>query len=141
MLQYRGKNAISKFQLENPARHGESRCSISGCCDGVDLECFGCHPGLLYIQGIPCEQQTTETNATQGRDCFCDTSCIIFDDCCDDHFLACAGTYLSSVSMLNREIDTKLSIIKLNYFNHFRYQRLVYDQNINLVSIQNYHAN
>ena len=120
MLQYRGKNAISKFQLENPARHGESRCSISGCCDGVDLECFGCHPGLLYIQGIPCEQQTTETNATQGRDCFCDASCIIFDDCCDDHYGgACTSTiygYLSIVSMFNREIDNQIKYSQIKLF-------------------------
>ena len=104
VLQYRGKIAISKFKSENPERQGQSRCSILGCCHGVDLECFGCHPGLLAM-GIPCEQQPTSTKEPQRRDCFCDTSCILFDDCCDDHFGACADTYLSIVSMLNRESD------------------------------------
>ena len=115
MLQYRGKNAISKFQLENPARLGESLCSISGCCDGVNIECFGCHPGLIDM-GIPCELQPTETNATQYRDCFCDTSCILFEDCCDDHFGACADTYLSIVSMLNRESDNQIKYYQIKLF-------------------------
>ena len=107
MLQYRGKNAASEFYFENSVRQGESLCSISGCCSGVDLECFGCHPGLLEM-GIPCEEQPTETNATVYRDCFCDTSCILFEDCCDDHFGACADE-LYIVSMLNQELlSTKL---------------------------------
>ena len=89
MLQYRGKNAASIFKLENPARLGESLCSISSCCQGVDLECFGCHPGLLDME-IPCEEQPAEINLTQYRDCFCDTSCILFEDCCNDHFGAFA---------------------------------------------------
>ena len=76
MLQYRGKNAISKFKSDNSERGGESLCSIMGCCHGVDLECFGCNPGLLAM-GIPCEQQPTHHKVSPRRDCFCDTSCII----------------------------------------------------------------
>ena len=96
VLQYRGKNATSKFKLENPERKGESLCSILGCCPGVDLQCFGCHPGLLDM-GIPCEKQPTSTHSPQRRDCFCDTSCILFEDCCDDHFGACAELYNVSI--------------------------------------------
>ena len=101
MLQYRGNNAASKLKLE---RKGESLCGIrpSGCCNGVDLECFGCHPGLLAI-GIPCGQQPiqdeykgrvlenssenfqSEQRRESTRDCFCDKSCVNFDDCCDDY--------------------------------------------------------
>ena len=104
MLQYRGKNAASKFKLETSERKGESLCTIrpSGCCQGVDLECFGCHPGLLAM-GIPCEQQPihdeyksrvmgnssenfqSEQRRESTRDCFCDKSCVNFDDCCDDY--------------------------------------------------------
>ena len=107
VLQYRGNNAATKFKQENPVfvRKGESLCSMrpSGCCSGVDLECFGCHPGLLDM-GIPCERQpiheeyknlrVLENSSTNfqsdqrresTRDCFCDTSCKLFDDCCDDH--------------------------------------------------------
>ena len=90
VLQYRGNNAASKFKLENPERKGESLCAIrpSGCCDGIGLECYGCHPGLLEM-GIPCEQQPTnssensqsEQRSGSFRDCFCDQSCIIFGDC------------------------------------------------------------
>ena len=100
VLQYRGKNAISKFKLENPERKGESLCSILGCCPGVDLQCFGCHPGLLDM-GIPCEKQPTSTHSPQRRDCFCDTSCILFEDCCDDHFGACAELYNVSIFYQN----------------------------------------
>ena len=96
VLQYRGKNATSKFKIENPERKGESLCSILGCCPGVDLQCFGCHPGLLDM-GIPCEKQPTSTHSPQRRDCFCDTSCILFEDCCDDHFGACAELYNVSI--------------------------------------------
>ena len=98
MFQYRGKNAASKFKLENPERKGESLCGIrpTGCCQGVDLECFGCHPELLEM-GIPCEQQSihekyqsqqfqSDQRRESARDCFCDTSCILFGDCCDDHY-------------------------------------------------------
>ena len=88
MLQYRGENA----KLKNQERKGESRCYISGCCEGIDKQCFGCHPGLLAM-GIPCEQQPTSVTETQRRDCFCDEICILFEDCCDDHFGACAGLY------------------------------------------------
>ena len=88
VLQYRGENA----KLKNQERKGESRCSISGCCEGIDKQCFGCHPGLLAM-GIPCEQQPTSVTETQRRDCFCDEICILFEDCCDDHFGACAGLY------------------------------------------------
>ena len=48
--------------------------------------------------GIPCEQQPTHHKVSPRRDCFCDTSCIIFADCCDDHFGACAELY--DVSMI-----------------------------------------
>ena len=106
VLQYRGKNAISKFKSENPERRGESLCSIKGCCHGVNLECWGCHPGLLAM-GIPCDQQPAGgckggCKEQQRRDCFCDTSCIIFEDCCDDHFGACAGLY--DVRIFNQEL-------------------------------------
>ena len=108
VLQYRGKNAISKFKSENPERGGDSLCSILGCCHGVDLECYGCHPGLLAM-GIPCDQQLYYgackggCQEEQSRDCFCDTSCIIFEDCCNDHFGACAELY--DVRMFNQESD------------------------------------
>ena len=92
VLQYRGKNAISKFKDDNQEKTGQSLCSILGCCSGVDLECWGCHPGLLAM-GMPCEEQPTETNSPLRRDCFCDASCILFEDCCDDHFSACAAFY------------------------------------------------
>lgn len=92
VLQYRGKNATLKYKLENPERKGESLCSILGCCPGVDLQCYGCHPGLLDM-GIQCNQQPISTHSPQRRDCFCDTSCILFEDCCDDHFGACSELY------------------------------------------------
>ena len=106
VLQYRGKNAASKINLE---RKGESLCSIrpSGCCNGVDLECFGCHPGLLDM-GIPCGQQPihdeySSLRQESTRDCFCDSSCIVFDDCCDDHFGACPQFYDGSNQESNQE--------------------------------------
>ena len=96
MLQYRGKNAKSNT-FEVPERKGESLCSILGCCPGVDLQCYGCHQGLLDM-GIPCDQQPISTHSPQRRDCFCDTSCILFEDCCDDHFGACSELYNVSIS-------------------------------------------
>ena len=114
MLQYRGKNASSKFKIENQERLGESLCSLNGCCPNVDISCFGCNPGLLDM-GIPCEEQPTAQNETQYRDCFCDTSCILFGDCCDDHFGACAEFYDVSVFR-------KTFVIK----NNFRNQKVVY---------------
>ena len=110
VLQYRGNNAASKLKQENPLseRKGESLCSIRplGCCDGVDLQCFGCHPGLLDM-GIPCGQQPihdeySSLRRESTRDCFCDRSCLVFDDCCDDHMVACIEFY--DVSMLDKVI-------------------------------------
>ena len=63
-----------------------SSCKLRGsCCSGVDLICYGCNPVLLS-KGIPCEQQksihpedaTAETQKENARDCFCDTSCMLF---------------------------------------------------------------
>ena len=63
-----------------------SSCKLRGsCCTGVDLDCYGCNPVLLS-NGIPCEQQksihpedaTAETQKENARDCFCDTSCMLF---------------------------------------------------------------
>ena len=59
----------------------------------MNLQCFGCHPGLLEM-GIPCDQQPIneeysseqiEQRSDLTRDCFCDYSCKLFGDCCDDH--------------------------------------------------------
>ena len=58
---------------------------------GTNADSESC-PGLLDM-GIPCEKQPTSTHSPQRRDCFCDTSCILFEDCCDDHFGACADLY------------------------------------------------
>jgi len=132
VLQYRGKNATSKFKLENPERKGESLCSILGCCPGVDLQCFGCHPGLLDM-GIPCEKQPTSTHSPQRRDCFCDTSCILFEDCCDDHFGACAELYNVSIFY---------PIFKSSFLRWiiFRNQTVVFDLKIQSIRIQNHLA-
>ena len=68
------------------------------CCEGVDLECFGCNP-VLFAQGQSCDKQTTKQPNKQNnwsperRDCFCDSSCILFEDCCDDHFDTCTHLY------------------------------------------------
>ena len=43
--------------------------------------------------GIPCEQHSTSSKEPKRRDCFCDTSCILFEDCCDDYFGAWAELY------------------------------------------------
>ena len=51
------------------------------CCDGVDLECFGCNP-------------THPFNCVEPySDCFCDSSCILFEDCCSDHMDTCKDFY------------------------------------------------
>ena len=79
-------------------RQGNSLCSLRSiskadqCCDGVDLECFGCNP-LLFTNGQLCEDQTTNHAFAERRDCFCDSSCILFEDCCDDHVTTCAHLY------------------------------------------------
>ena len=48
--------------------------------------------------GIPCGQQPvhdeySSLRSESTRDCFCDSSCILFDDCCGDHFGACPQFY------------------------------------------------
>ena len=56
----------------------KSSCELRGsCCEGGDLACHGCNPVLLS-KGIPCEQQTTDREKANARDCFCDKSCILF---------------------------------------------------------------
>jgi len=83
-------------------RRGNSLCElrstetgIAPCCDQIDLECFGCHPVLLSM-GITCSQQTTSNKESDRRDCFCDSSCILFEDCCDDHKMMCPDLYTST---------------------------------------------
>lgn len=60
------------------------------CCPGVDLHCYGCNPNLIAL-GIPCEdQELSKIGANiNGRDCFCDSSCQDFRDCCSDHAATC----------------------------------------------------
>ena len=67
--------------------------------------------------GIPCEQQPTSTKEPKRRDCFCDTSCILFEDCCDDHFGACAELY--DVSFFIKKFTryfTRYFVLKDIYF-------------------------
>merc|ERR1711911_541217 len=80
------------------ARQGNSLCSLRSndpqfqCCDGVDLQCYGCNQHLLN-KGQKRDDQTASTTQTHRRDCFCDTSCIVFEDCCDDHPVTCKRLY------------------------------------------------
>jgi len=78
-------------------RHGASQCSLrteqmtpGQCCPGTDLQCYGCNPNLIEL-GIGCEDQKIQKLGSDivGRDCFCDSSCIVFRDCCDDHAETC----------------------------------------------------
>ena len=63
------------------------------CCAGADWECFGCNPVLLG-QGQSCIYQTADSHIeTESRDCACDSGCILFGDCCDDHVDTCSHLY------------------------------------------------
>ena len=85
------------------ARQGTSLCSLRStdpkfqCCDNVDLQCYGCNQNLL-AQGEKFDDQTVSASATDKRDCFCDQSCIIFSDCCDDHPITCQRKGIRPVS-------------------------------------------
>jgi len=65
------------------------------CCPSIDLECFGCNQDMLN-QGIPCIEQTTDILRPVHRDCFCDSSCILFNDCCSDHKDTCSSLYTTT---------------------------------------------
>ena len=71
------------------------------CCAGIDLWCHGCNP-VLHADGQECEDQTevnsnwsfwSKSNSDLYKDCFCDTSCIFYEDCCEDHFDTCNHLY------------------------------------------------
>ena len=68
----------------------------NNCCEGIVLTCFGCHPNLLAL-GIPCrDQDSNPVDSVPGvdlRDCFCDSSCIKWGDCCEDHSATCSELY------------------------------------------------
>ena len=99
------------------ARQGSSLCSLRStdpkfqCCDNVDLQCYGCNQNLL-AQGEKCDDQTVSASATDKRDCFCDQSCIIFSDCCDDHPITCQRKGIRPVSFQMAGIE--LSKVKSN---------------------------
>ena len=96
------------------ARQGTSLCSLRStdpkfqCCDNVDLQCYGCNQNLL-AQGEKCDDQTVSASATDKRDCFCDQSCIIFSDCCDDHPITCQRKGIRPVSfkMVEKQLSRK----------------------------------
>ncbi|CAG5094877.1 Oidioi.mRNA.OKI2018_I69.XSR.g13931.t1.cds [Oikopleura dioica] len=46
--------------------------------------------------GVPCEEQSTESTGVWKRDCFCDVSCIEFQDCCRDHEEICEPVLLTT---------------------------------------------
>ena len=88
-------NARSMFQRSTG---GKALCETRGetldemCCQGVELKCFGCNNKLLNKFGIPCEEQPTSIESPSDelkRDCFCDSSCLLFDDCCKDFKRLC----------------------------------------------------
>ena len=64
------------------------------CCASVDLKCFGCSP-IHLAKGIECKDQTFAMSLHNApvHDCFCDLSCIQFEDCCHDHEETCAHLY------------------------------------------------
>merc|ERR1712227_361163 len=99
------------FQARNAAylersgtqRRGSASCALRGdnpleqCCDGVNLQCFGCSEALLD-QNMKCANQPTAPSGqlvapNTARDCYCDSSCIMFNDCCDDHPEICKRLY------------------------------------------------
>lgn len=93
------REKVSQGLLANlDGRAGTSACALRGatpveqCCDDVDLNCYGCHPTLLAM-GIACIEQTVKSAEPIKRDCFCDSSCILFGDCCDDHEVTCKHLY------------------------------------------------
>ena len=94
-------------------RKGSSLCSlrekevvngldvVNQCCEWASLDCFGCNPVLLQL-GIPCKSQPradrffeSESGFKHERDCFCDSSCEMFDDCCADYRDTCSHNYLT----------------------------------------------
>ena len=100
------------FQRDNTRKESQALCSARGngqaeqCCDNIDIECLGCNPSLSKIGIVsrifkypisrnfkPCNEQTTEADQLLRRDCFCDSSCILFDDCCEDHKQTCDHLY------------------------------------------------
>ena len=83
-----------KKNVFDGSRTGKSLCSLRSeqCCEGANLECYGCHP-ILYQFGLPCELQATLSSFQHRRDCFCDESCIEFEDCCHDHPDTCGHLY------------------------------------------------
>merc|ERR1712050_278354 len=92
------------------------------CCDGVDLECFGCNPDLLE-QGLECKDQPTSPVSTvpnpevKTRDCFCDFSCIMFEDCCDDHAETCIHLYTTTTSSTTTTTTTSTTTTTTNDSN------------------------
>ena len=81
------------------ARKGNALCSLRSnipqlqCCDGVEITCYGCN-GVLLDQGQQCDYQPVKTpHLVNYRDCFCDASCMIFGDCCEDHVVTCRHLY------------------------------------------------
>ena len=84
------------------ARRGNSLCSLRSndprlqCCDGIDIDCFGCN-GLLLDQGQQCDDQPTKNyKQANYRDCWCDAACMLFENCCDDHAVTCRRLYPGS---------------------------------------------
>ena len=114
MLQYRGKNAISKFKNDNQEKTGQSLCSILGCCSGVDLECWGCHPGLLAM-GMPCDYYAAIA------------------------FAMLVASYLKIVVMIILELVLHFMMygVSESYFHqkndYFRNQKAVFGQKIQLI--------
>jgi len=95
---YNARKTVSDSLLSDDSRAGTSSCGLRGndvseqCCNDVDLNCYGCHPTLMAM-GIACDKQTIKSTDTIKRDCFCDSSCILFGDCCDDHIDICKHLY------------------------------------------------
>ena len=95
----------TKKYLDDHSRSGSSLSSLretdNQCCTGASLTCYGCNP-FLFELGVACEDQQSVdrfsenvSNTDQRRDCFCDNTCILFEDCCDDHRETCSHLFLT----------------------------------------------
>lgn len=95
----RSRKSYGEIGSTMKARRDNSLCSLRSndprlqCCDGIDIDCFGCN-GLLLDQGQQCDDQPTKNyEQANYRDCWCDAACMLFENCCDDHAVTCRRLY------------------------------------------------
>lgn len=100
-----------------PVLNPEIRIGSSSCATRFDFGMTGCCPGRVDTC-LGCEEGAESCDGASG-DCLCDSECITFNDCCDDHSVTCLALYSTTTQTTTTTAEIQQPIANIyDMINH-----------------------